>query len=200
MNKFLGTLIIQNIILLYLFAFIPIYLALKPYIAISQYDLIFLSTYLVLVIIISYLNSFLLMDKSLSFGFIRFFPFLILLRRFNKVLKEKFPSVSLSNYQKYIIVIHLMNGHAILTEEEYTYFSRLIKPATDDVEYEFSIFIETPFWGELHEGTDQYGLRRELFSELGLRYSDKSLAIRVLILVIIYLLIIAFISLQIRLF
>ena len=88
-----------------------------------------------------------------------------------------------------------MNPHAVLTEEEYQYFSKLIKP-TDDPEYEFSLFIETPFWYELQEGLDHYGVRRDLFSEKGIKYSEKSFAIRFFTFITLYLILIAILYLH----
>jgi len=193
MNKFLGTLILQNIILLYLIFFIPIYLYLKPITNIANDEVLFLIIYVVLVIIISYLNAFLINDPDLSFGFLRFLPFIFLLRKFNSLLKHEYPSVSLSYFQKYIIVIHIMNKHAVLTEEEYIYFSRLMKPTTDDPEYEFSVFIETPFWYELQAGLDHYAIRRELFADKGLRYNERSFAKKFFLIVFLYLLLVLFI-------
>ncbi len=193
MNKFLGTLIVQNILLIYLILFIPIYLYLKPLTDLVNYEMLFLIIYVIVVIIISYLNTYLLNDPDLSFGFLRFVPFFLLLMKLNKVLKRDYPGLSLSYFQKYIMIIHLMNRHAVLTEEEYTYFSRLMRPTTDDPEYEFSVFIETPFWYELQPGLDHYALRRELFSEKGLQFSEKSFAMRFFLLVILYLLVVALI-------
>lgn len=200
MNKFLGTLILQNIILLYLIFFIPIYLYLKPITNLADYEFLFLIIYVALVIIISYLNTRLLNDPDLSFGFIRFPPFILLLRKFNVLLKEEYPSVSLSYFQKYIIIIHLMNKHAVLTEEEYVYFSRLMKPTTDDPEYEFSVFIESPFWYELQEGLDHYALRRELFSEKNLQYNERSFAKKFFSIVFVYLVLVLLIYLHVLFF
>lgn len=197
MNKFLGTLLLQNVILLYILGFIPFYLYLKPITTIGQYELPLLVIYIVMVVIISYLNGFLLVDKSLSFGFLRFIPFSILLIKFNTLLKEEFPTITLSSYQKYIIIVHLMNKHAILTEEEYTYFSRLIKPSTDDVEYEFSVFIETPFWEEVQEGVDHYSLRREFLSEKGIRFSSGSFAKKFALFFLVYLVLVLIIYLRV---
>ena len=197
MNKFIGTLLLQNVILIYLLAFIPIYLYLKPITSIAQYEAVLLFFYIILVIVISYLNSFLLIDKSLSFGFLRFIPFLILFLKFNSLLKKEFPTISLSSYQKYIIIIHLMNKHAILTEEEYTFFSKLIKPSTDDIEYEFSIFIETPFWVEVQEGVDHYSLQRKFLSEKRLRFSERSFAKKFMLFFLIYLVLVLAVFLRI---
>ena len=80
-----------------------------------------------------------------------------------------------------------MNNHAILTEDGYTYFSKLIKPPTDDPEYEFSLFIELSFWFELQEDLDQYSLNREFLSEKGLFYNEKSFALRFFLFVVLYL-------------
>ena len=200
MNKFIGTLLIQNVILVYILDFITVYLYIKTITNIAQYEVALLFFYIILVFVFSYLFSFLFNDKSLSFGLLRFIPFSILFFKFNSLLKKEFPTVSLSSYQKYIIIIHLMNKHAILTEEEYTFFSRLIKPSTDDPEYEFSVFIETPFWAEVKEGVDHYSLRREFLSEKGIRFSDKSFAMRFIIFFLIYLILILFIYLRIGFF
>ncbi len=93
-----------------------------------------------------------------------------------------------------------MNYHAILTEEDYTFFSRLMKPTSDDIEYEFSTFIETPFWVEVQEGLDHYILQRELLSNLGLQFNEKSFTLKFLVLIVIYFTIIAFVSLHIMAF
>lgn len=195
MNKFFGTLILQNILLIYLVVSLPIYLYLKTLTNIADYDFLILIIYIIAVVVISILNNYLLNDATLSFGFLRFFPFVILLIKLNSLLKIEYPNISLTYYQKYILVIHLMNPHAVLTEEEYQYFSKLIKP-TDDPEYEFSLFIETPFWYELQEGLDHYGVRRDLFSEKGIKYSEKSFAIRFFTFITLYLILIAILYLH----
>ena len=196
MNKFLGSLIIQNIILIYLILFIPIYLYLKPISNIADYEFVFLIIYVVLVAIIALVDTYLVDDKTLSFGFLRFYPFLFLLKKLNSVLKKEFPSLSISIYQKYIIIIHLMNRHAILTEDGYTYFSKLIKPPTDEPDYEFSLFIETPFWYELQKGLDQYSLNRQLLTEKNLTFNEKSFALKFFLLVFLYLILVVLIYLK----
>ena len=191
MNKFMSYLIFQNIILLYLILFIPVSLLFK---APSDYSLttyFFLFLFFVCVIVIFYLNNLLINDKSISFGFLHFYPFIFLLRKFNRVLKRDYPNYQLSDNQKQIIIIFLMNKHSYLTEKGYYSFSDLMKIVFNEQEPEFMLMIETtPFWIELHEYADHYALNRQLLTEKGLKFNDKRFSISILIFFVVYIIII----------
>ena len=185
MDKFLLTLIIQNIIVCCMIIFVPVYLLFKSQIDVSFYQYVFLFLFILSLIVISILNYFLILDKKISFGFIRFLPFILMLRKFNSILPS-FLGYKFSTYQKYLTIVYLMNRHSILSKESYAHFSKLLPVKNDVLDDDFQEMIESPFWVELHELSDQYAVNRELLAEHGLTIVEQSFAKKNLIFIFFY--------------
>ena len=196
MNKFIGTLILQNLLTIILISFIPLYLVFKKTNDVSNYEYYLLFIFLAIIFVITILDGRLLSDENLSFGFIRFYPFIILLLRFNSILRKNFSSLSLSLDQKCLLLVYFMNKHSVLSDESYFSFSRLISQKTDKEYEEYSIFTESPFWVELYEDLDEYGINRELLASYGIKYNEKNFVLGFIIFIILYLLLILLIVLN----
>lgn len=187
MNKFIAILIFQNILFFYVVFFIPVSILLKINQEYSIASNLILASFFLSVILIFLINSGLIKNQSLSFGFLRFIPFLLLLRKFNFILKTDYPDLQLRDYQKQIIIIYLMNKHVFIKENDYYNFSRLIKIERQEGESEFiQMVLNTPFWYELHEYSDHYSIDRQFLAEKGLVYNEKKFAFITLLCFLLY--------------
>ena len=191
MNKFLGILIVQNILFFYLVFFIPVSIFLKIGHDYSLTNYFLLIVFFSFVILIFFLNRYLIKNEALSFGFLRFVPFILLMHKFNSILKLHYSDLSLPEYQKQIIVIYFMNKHVLINEEDYLHFSKLFKISMGEGESEFLQLIEsTQFFYELHEYSDQYCINRQLLAEKGMVFNEKKFAYLILFCFIAYILLI----------
>lgn len=173
MNKFIGTLVLQNFLVLLLFTFIPFYLVFKRTNDVSGYDYFLLILFVAFVLIALYLDQKLLSDDNLEFGFLRFYPLIILLLKLNAMLKKHFSNLSLNLDQKILIIVYLMNKHSVLSDERYFSFSKLLNQKSEKLYDEYNEFTDTPLWIEVYEDLDEYSLDRELLASYGLKYNEK---------------------------
>lgn len=195
MNRFISILIFQNILVLFLISFIPTYMIYKKTHDVYELGFLVLFLFIAIMLIIIFLDSILISDSTLSFGFLRFYPFIFLFIKLNSILNNKYLSYRLTTDQKCILLIHVMNNHAILSDESYFKFSKFMMNNKSPNYEEYRLFTETPFWVEVYPDIDQYSVNKNLLASHGLTYNEKKFAFSTFGFFAIYLLLIAYIIL-----